>query len=151
MFKRILIRFVNGFCYSVAITMLIQALVIHSTGELPLLPEYLMRFDNPLSAFISQLILIGIMSAVTSAGTAVFEAKRIGLLAQSILFLFIMLSAWIPVACIAWGFHKYTLSMIVTICSIVVSYSICWGIQYALCRKDIEAINAMLSEEKEGR
>lgn len=148
MFKRIGIRFVNGFCYSIAITMIIHGILMLSTGNAPLLPEYTARFDSQLTAYVSQLMLVGIMSAVTSAGTIVFEAKKIGLLVQSILFLFIMLSAWIPVACIAWGFHKYITSMIVTICSIVVSYGICWGVQYRLCRKEIERINAKLSEKK---
>ena len=148
MLKQILIRFMNGFCYSIAITMMIQAVVMFSTGNTPMLPEYIARFDNPLNAFVSQLILIGLMSGVSSAGTIVFEAKKIGLLAQSILFLLIMLAAWIPVSCIAWGFHKYIVSMIVTICSIVVSYGICWGILYKLSRREIEAINAKLLEKK---
>ena len=148
MMKRILIRFANGFCYSIAITMIIQTVVMLTTGSTPMLPEYMARFSSPLTAFVSQLLLIGVMSGITSLGTAVFEAKRIGLLGQSILFLLIMLSAWIPVAYIAWGFHKYMLSMIVTICSIIASYSVCWVIMYKLCRKDIEAINAKLSEKK---
>ena len=148
MLKRFLIRFINGFCYSIAITMIIQTIVMLATGDTPMLPEYMARFGSPLTAYVSQLLLIGVMSGITSLGTAVFEAKRIGLLGQSILFLLIMLSAWIPVACIAWGFHKYMLSMIVTVCSIIASYSVCWVIMYKLCRKDIEAINAKLSEKK---
>ena len=148
MLKRILIRFINGFCYAVAITMIIQVIVMFTAGDTPMLPEYMARFDSPVMAYASQLLLIGLMSGITSAGTAVFEAKKIGLWVQSILFLLIMLAAWIPVSCIAWGFHKYITSMIITICSIVVSYTICWVIQYRLCRKDIEAINAKLLEKK---
>ena len=148
MLKRILIRFINGFCYSIAITMIIQTVVMLATGDTPMLPEYMARFGSPLTAYVSQLLLIGVMSGITSLGTVVFEAKKIGLLAQSILYLAIMLSAWIPVACIAWGFHKYITSMIATLCSIVVSYGICWGILYKLSRKDIEEINAKLSEKK---
>ena len=148
MLKRIVLRFINSFCYSIAITLLIYTVMMLLTGKIPMLPEYMERFENPVLAFAAQLLLVGVMSAVTSAGTAVFETKRIGLLAQSLLFLLIMLSAWIPVACIAWGFHKYLASMAVTVCSIVASYGICWAIQYKLCRKDIEAINAKLLEKR---
>ena len=148
MLKKILLRFVNGFCYSIAITLVIQAAVMHSTGQPPLLPEFAARFSGPTQAFAAQLLLIGCMSGVTSAGTAIFETKRPGLLAQSGAFLCIMLAAWIPVACLAWGFHKYIPSMLATIGSIVVSYGICWGIQYRLCRRDIRDINAMLSEKR---
>ena len=147
MLKRMMIRFINGYCCSIGITLIIQAVVL-AVGKTPMLPEYAARFNDPVSAFASQLILIGVMSGITSLGTVVFEAKKIGLLAQSILYLAIMLSAWIPVACIAWGFHKYITSMIATLCSIVVSYGICWGILYKLSRKDIEEINAKLMEKK---
>ena len=150
MLKRILIRFVNGFCYSVAITLVIHAVIMFITGEITMMPEYMAHFKSQLGAFTVQLLLVGAMSAVTSAGTIVFEVKKTGLLVQSVLFLFIMLAAWIPVSCFVWEFHKYTLSMIVTICSIIVSYGICWGIMYRLCRRDIDEINAKLSG-KEGK
>ena len=148
MLKQIIIRFINGFCYSIAITMLIQTLVMLATGETPMLPEFMSRFHEPISAFVSQLILVGVMSGITSAGTVIFDCKKVGLLIQSVIFLIIMLSAWIPVACIAWGFHRYITSVISTICSIVVTYSICWGIQYKLCRRDIDEINVMLKKER---
>ena len=150
MLKKILIRFINSFCYSIAITMILQVGVIIATGKPPMLPEFIQRFDSELMAFAFQLLLVGLMSGVNGAGTAVFEARRIGLMGQSLLFLMIMLCAWIPVACYAWGFHKYPASMAVTVCSIVVSYGICWVIQYKLTRKDIEAINAKLSEKERG-
>lgn len=148
MLKQMVLRFLNGFCYSIAITMLIQTLVMLATGESPMLPEFMNRFQEPISAFVSQLIMVGIMSGITSAGTVVFECKKVGLLVQSVIFLIIMLSAWIPVACIAWGFHRYIPSMISAVCSIVVTYMICWGIQYKLCRRDIDEINLMLDKER---
>lgn len=146
--KKILERTANGFCYSIAITMVIQLLVMVTTDPVPMLPEFMNRFDSQLCAYAVQLLLIGLMSGITSAGTVVFEFKKIGLLIQSILFLIIMLSAWIPVSCFVWGFHRYTMSMVTTVCSIVVTYGICWGINYKLCRRDIEAINAKLSEKR---
>lgn len=148
MLKQIIIRLINGFCYSIAITMVVQTFVMLPTGRAPMLPEFMSRFPDPISAFEAQLILVGVMSGITSAGTVVFEFKKVGLLVQSVIFLIIMLSVWIPVACIAWGFHRYITSMISTICSIVVTYIICWGIQYKLCRRDIDKINVMLKEER---
>ena len=112
MLRQIIIRFMNGFCYSTAITMLVQTLVMLVTGETPMLPEFMNRFHVTISAFASQLIMVGVMSGITSAGTVVFECRKVGLLVQSVIFLIIMLSAWIPVACIAWGFHRYITSII---------------------------------------
>lgn len=148
MIKRILIRFVNGFSFSIAITLIYQMVMMLIMGYIPMLPEYVAHFNNQVSAFATQLFLIGIMSGITSAATVVLEAKRIGFLLQSVIFIAAMLCVWIPVACFAWGFHKYVISMISTISSILVTYGICWWIRYRACRKDIEEINARLVEKK---
>lgn len=144
MTKKILIRFYHGFVTSIAITLLIDVALMMLTGEIPLLPEYSDHFVNPVCAFGIQLILVGLMSGITSAGTVVFETRKPGILVQSGLFLVIMLSGWIPVACFVWGFHKYIPSMISTLASILVTYIICWIIQYHHCRKEIEDINQLL-------
>lgn len=148
MIKKIVGRFLNGFCYSVAITLVVHALIMVFAGTIPMMAEFKAHFGSELQAYTVELLLIGLMSGVTSAGTIVFESKRIGLFYQSILFLIIMLSAWIPVACYVWGFNKYLGSMISTIASIVVTYAICFGIQYAKCRKDISEINEKLMERR---
>ena len=146
--KHILIRFVNGFCYSVAITVVVQLLVMKFTGEAVLLPEFAERYEDEVIAFGIQLLLVGVMSGVTSAGTILFELKRPGLLWQSILFLLVMLAAWIPTACYLWGFHKYLTSMLSSLASIIVTYGICWGIQYKLCRRDVQEINQRLNRKE---
>jgi len=145
--KKILIRFVNGFCYSVAITMVVHLLIMKVAGDAVMLPEYVEGFDSELIAFAVQLLLVGLMSGVTSAGTVLFELKRPGLLWQSVLFLLVMMAAWIPTACYVWGFHKYLTSMISFLASIVVTYGICWGIQYKLCIRDVKEINQRLNRK----
>lgn len=146
--KNILIRFVNGFCYSVAITMVVQLVVMTLSGDVILMPEFTAHYENDVIAFCVQLLLVGVMSGVTSAGTILFELKRAGLLWQSILFLLVMLAAWIPTACYLWGFHKYLTSMLSSLASIIVTYGICWGIQYKLCRRDVQEINQRLNRKE---
>jgi len=146
--KHILIRFVNGFCYSVAITMVAQLLIMQIIGEAIMLPEFAEGFSDEVIAFCVQLLLVGVMSGATSAGTVLFELKRPGLLWQSILFLGVMLAAWIPTACYLWGFHKYLTSMISSLASIIVTYGICWGIQYKLCSRDVQEINQRLNRKE---
>lgn len=146
--KNILIRFVNGFCYSVAITMVVQLVVMTLSGDVILLPEFAVHYENDVIAFCVQLLLVGVMSGVTSAGTILFELKRPGLLWQSVLFLLVMLAAWIPTACYLWGFHKYLTSMLSSLASIIVTYGICWGIQYKLCRRDVQEINQRLNRKE---
>ena len=146
--KKILFHFVNGFCYSVAITIVIELIVMKLIGQVALLPEFAEEFENDVIAFCVQLLLVGVMSGVTSVGAILFELKRPGLLWQSILFLCVMLAVWIPTACYLWGFHKYLTSMISSLVSIIVTYGICWGIQYKLCRRDVQEINQRLGQKE---
>lgn len=147
MIGKILIRFKNGFCYAIAITLPIQLLVMVCTGKTLMMPEYSNRFSQEAVAYGVELFLIGVMSGITSAGTVLFESKRLGVVLQSVLFLIVMLGAWIPVACFVWGFQRYAASMISTIASIVVTYGICWGIGYANCLRDVDMINRKLQEK----
>ena len=146
--KKILIHFVNGFCYSVAITTVIELIVMMIIGHVALLPEFAEGFENEMIAFCVQLLLVGVMSGVTSAGAILFELKRPGLLWQSILFLLVMLAVWVPTACYLWGFHKYLTSMISVLASIIVTYGICWGVQYKLCIRDVKEINQALNQKE---
>ena len=146
--KKIVIHFLNGFCYSIAITLCVDLFVLTVAGDPVMLPEFMMRYESETIALGVQLLLVGLMSGVTAAGTVIFELKRPGLWAQSVLFLLLMLAVWIPVACYVWGFHKYVMSMVSTLASIVVTYGICWGIQYKLCRRDVEEINQRLGQKE---
>lgn len=146
--KKILIHFVNGFCYSVAITTVIELIVMKIIGHVALLPEFAEGFENEVIAFCVQLLLVGVMSGVSSAGAILFKLKRPGLLWQSILFLLVMLAVWIPTACYLWGFHKYLTSMISGLASIIVTYGICWGVQYKLCIRDVKKINQALNQKE---
>jgi len=146
--KNIVIHFLNGFCYSIAITLCVDLFVLVVTGNPVMLPEFAERYERETIALGVQLLLVGIMSGVTAAGTVIFELKRPGILVQSVLFLLLILAAWIPVACYVWGFHKYVMSMVSTLTSIVVTYGICWGIQYKLCRRDVQEINQRLSQKE---
>jgi len=142
------IRMTNGFCYSIAITAMVQLVVMGLTGESILLPEYAARFDSEMMAFGVELLMIGFISAMSAGGTVLLELKRPGLVIQSILYFLLMLATWIPVACFLWGFHKYVTSFISTLLSMVVTYGICWGIQYRLCIRDVKEINERLQEQQ---
>ncbi|MBQ9766271.1 MAG: DUF3021 domain-containing protein [Lachnospiraceae bacterium] len=147
--KNIIMRVMNGFCYAIAITLVVHTVIMFATGHIPMLSEYVERFDSPVVAYAVQLMLVGFISSVASAGTVILELRRPGLLVQSILYLVLMLVTWIPVACYLWGFQKYLSSMISSILSILVTYGICWGIQYKICKRDVKEINERLKGKQE--
>ncbi len=145
--KNFLIRFIYGVSFGLTISMVVQLIVMSIAGEIPMLPEFMDSFENSVMAYSVQMLLIGFISGVASGGTVILEWKRPGLLIQSILYLVLMLGTWIPVACYLWGFHKYITSMVSGLLSILVTYGICWMIQYNICIRDVKEINQRLKSQ----
>lgn len=146
MVKSLVIKSVNSFCYSIAITTVFYAIIMGIFKQLPLLPEYEARFENDTVALLVQLVLIGVMSAVLAGGTVIMELEKLSLLAQSVLYFVISSPVWIAVACFCWGFAKYPLSAVSVCISYLVSYAICWIIQYKICKKNIDDINEKIQQ-----
>lgn len=144
MIKNIVVRFCNGYAYAILITMLIQGVVIALTGHTPMLPEYMEHFDSEVTAYVVQMLLIGLISAVAAAGSVIMELKRPGLVVQSILYFSLMAAVWIPVGCYLWRLDKYPVTWISFAVSLLVTYGICWSIQYRICMRDVEQINYRL-------
>lgn len=149
MIKNAVIRFCNGYAYAILITMIIQGIIMAVTGHTPMLPEFADRFDSEVAAYIVQMLLIGLNSAVASAGSVIMELKKPGLIVQSILYFAVMAVVWIPVGCYLWGLHKYPTTFISFTLSLIVTYGICWGIQYRICMRDVAAINERLQTMNE--
>ena len=148
MLKNAFIRGINSFMYSVGITLIALYLPLYfiDGDYLPLLPEFIARFDNATEAFVVQLILIGLSSASLGAGSVVMEMERLSLLTQSIIYLIITGFVWILVGCYCWGLHKYPVTMIGVGCSYIISYTISWIVQYRICKKSIEENNQKNNE-----
>lgn len=144
MIKNAAIRFCNGYAYAILITMAVQGVIMKVTGYTPMLPEYMEHFDSEIAAYIVQMLLIGFISAVASAGSVIMELKKPGLLVQSILYFILMAAAWIPVGCYLWGLHKYPTTLISFTLSLLLTYGICWSVQYRICMRDVEQINKKL-------
>jgi len=147
--KNALIKFINSFCYSIAIVLIVQLIVMSITGKEPMLPEYMAKFDSTLKAFAVELLLIGILSGVAGAGTEIFELKKPGLVVQSILYLLMLLAVWIPIGGFLWEIFKYPQSAITTMASMLLTYACCWIIQYKICARNIKEINSHLLEGSE--
>ncbi len=148
MLKDALIRMANSFMYAIGITTVVYFFITAGRDFVPLLPEYRERFDNDTQALIVQLMLIGCMSAALGGGSVIMEMKRLSLLAQSIIYFVLASVVWISVGCYCWCIYKYPQALASTLISYVVSYIICWAIQYKLCKKNIEEINRHLQERE---
>lgn len=156
MLKKIFVRGINSFMYAIGIYVMIQTVVVAiveaitgESGMIPVLPEFAAHFSNIYMTVYTQALLIGLTSAVFGAGSVILELERIGLIVQSVLYFLVTMAVWVPVGCFCWGLHKYPPTMISVGLSYVVSYSICWVIQYRQCRQNVEKINRKLSQLRE--
>lgn len=156
MLKKIFVRGINSFMYAIGIYVVIQTVVVAiveavtgESGMIPVLPEFAAHFSNIYMAVYTQALLIGLTSAVFGAGSVILELERIGLVVQSVLYFLVTMAVWVPVGCFCWGLHKYLPTMISVGLSYVLSYSICWVIQYRQCRQNVEKINRKLSQLRE--
>lgn len=133
--------------YAIGISAVIQMIMLSAVKDMaPVLPEFGAYFPNTYIAMVAQYLLIGLISAVFGAGSVIMEFKRLGLVGQSILYFLVTAAVWIPVGCLCWGLHRYPQAALSVGISYIVSYVICWVIQYCACKRNIEQINRKLSE-----
>lgn len=140
------IRMINSFCYSIATTAVVYAIVTVVSGYVPMLPEYMAKFESDAAAMLVQLLLIGAMSAVSAGGVIFMEFERLSLVAQSVLYFVITFIPWMMVGDFCWSVTHYKIALMIFALSYAVTYFICWGVQYRVCRKNVEQINKRLEE-----
>lgn len=140
------IRMINSFCYSIATTAVIYAVVKGVSGCVPMLPEYMAKFESDVAAMLVQLLLIGTMSAILAGGVIFMEFERLSLVAQSVLYFIITFIPWMMVGDFCWSVTHYKTALIIFALSYAATYFICWGIQYRVCSKNVEQINKRLEE-----
>ena len=97
MIKEFFKRFTLSFGCSVSITLLLYIIITYVGDFVPMLPEYMDRFQSESAALLIQLFLIGLMSAALGGGTVIMEIEKLGLLVQSIIYFVFSSDVWISV------------------------------------------------------
>lgn len=147
--KKILSRFVHGFCYALSINVIIFFIMSLAGGGVQFVPGYAEKFASREAAVLTELVLIGIASGSLSAGTAIMELERLSLLVQSLIYYVICAAVWAGVGCFCWGMNRYPAAFITISVSYTASYAVCWIIQYRLTRKNVREINEKLARMNE--
>ncbi|WP_167956523.1 DUF3021 domain-containing protein [Anaerosporobacter faecicola] len=149
MLKKAVIRGLNSFMYSVAINVVFAVIMMAVKKDpdfLPVIPDFVAHFPNKTYAFLVQCLLIGLTSTAFGFWSIIMEFERISLLVQSILYFIATTMVWLPVAMYCWNLGKYKVSLIASVISYMISYSVTWVIQYRTCKESINQINKKLGE-----
>lgn len=149
MFTKIIKRSLSGFVCGVAIQqfiIIISCLVVNRPDFVPLVPSFLEYFTSSSLALGISSVLIGIISAVFSGGSVIFEVEKWSFFKQGLIHFIMTTLVWFPISIFLWGMMRYEQAIINIFLSFTATYAVTWGIQYVLCKKSIQQINEKLSE-----
>ena len=144
MWKKALARIPLGFASTVLAAALIQICIIQGGGS-TVTERFASHFIAKDAAVLTQLLLVGGISAAFSGASVVYDLERWSFLRQGIVYFVITAAVWVPVLLICWtpmpkeGILFSSLGWTGT-------YAITWGIQYAVYRKRIRDLNRKIHE-----
>lgn len=149
MIKRATFSFIiSSFCGLVVYLLIefIIGVVIGVEGFTGLTPEYLSLFPTETLALGVAVLSHGLIGAVFSAATSIYEKEKIGFILQNVIYVLITGMVWIPIICFVWQLYRYPAALFCTIGGFVLTYVIMSVVGYNITKKDVAQINARLAE-----
>ena len=143
LFKEYLTRIAMSFSISAFMGILINLItdvVVNATGNagfISMSPQYVALFPTPVIA------AYGIIGAVFSGATAIYEVERIGFVIQSLIYFLITAAASMGITVVLWQLHHYPAAFISTMAGYLVTHIIMITIEYRKIKADIKTINEL--------
>ncbi|MCR4557441.1 MAG: DUF3021 domain-containing protein [Saccharofermentans sp.] len=142
---RIFISFSVSAFMGVLINLIIDA-VANATGNagfISMSPQYVALFPTPVIAAYCNVLIYGIIGAVFSGATIIYEVERIGFVIQSLIYFLITAAASMGITVVLWQLHRYPEAFISTMAGYLATHIIMITIEYRKVKADIKAINEM--------
>ena len=142
---RIFISFSVSAFMGVLINLIIDA-VANATGNagfISMSPQHVALFPTPVIAAYCNVLIYGIIGAVFSGATIIYEVERIGFVIQSLIYFLITASASMGITVVLWQLHRYPAAFISTMAGYLATHIIMITIEYRKVKADIKAINEM--------
>ncbi len=149
--KDLLTRIVGGFVIGMVLGHIVQFFVSMGIGQGSyawVVPEFRAFFTNEISAIFTQSILTGLIGVTFALAALIFEVARWGMLKQYSAHFLVTAMIWIPIVMLLW-MPKTMANILSLVASFLGTYIITWFLQYKFSKRDIEKINAILSERGE--
>ena len=148
-FRRITISFVIsaicGLMVNLVVDIVVNVAGIHSEGGfISMSPAFRELFPTPVMAAYINILLYGVIGAVFSGMSFIFDCQRIGYIVQSLIYFVSTAAVWVIITILVWQLHRYPKALIATIAGYAVTYIIMGTITYKNLKKDISEINSAL-------
>lgn len=151
--KEIIKRSANSFAVSAVcgglVNLLIEVIVRMVTGMedfIPLSPEYMKLFPSESIAVEVNILLYGVIGAVFSAMTFIYEKVEIGFLIQNLLYFMLTGIFWVPIVVFVWQLNLYSNALLGTLLGFGATYIIMSVVGYRITKKEVDAINLYLGQ-----
>ena len=118
-------------------------------GFISMSPEFRKIFATPVIAAYINILLYGVIGAVFSGMSFIFECPRIGYIVQSLIYFVSTAAVWIIITILLWQLHRYPQALIATIAGYAVTYLIMGIVTYKDLKRDINRINTAIGAGEE--
>ena len=149
MLKEYLTRIAISFSISAFMGILINLIIdavanaTGSEGFISMSPQYVALFPTPVIAAYCNVLIYGIIGAVFSGATIIYEVERIGFVIQSLIYFLITVAASMGITVVLWQLHRYPAAFISTMAGYLATHIIMITIEYRKVKADIKAINEL--------
>ena len=149
--KRILMRFLGGSAAGILVGFLVSLIINFGVGDgeyVPAMPQLLACCRTELNAVLVQTALTALIGAGFAEAGILFLIDRWSFLRQCIVHFFVTMIFYLPFAMICWFPIRWE-SVSGILCSILITYSVTYIVNYLICRKDVEQINRIVQQRRE--
>ena len=150
MLKRVSFSFVISSFFGLVVYMLIEligSVIVGLEDFSALTPEYLALFPSETLALEAAVLFHGLIGAVFSAATFIYEKIEIGFIVQNIIYFVLTGIVWVPVVSFVWQLYRYPSAFFSTLGGFALTYVIMSVVGYNITKKEVAQINAHLAEE----
>ncbi len=149
--RRTAVSFAISSLAGLLVNLVIDAVANQAGGDgfIAMSPAFVAMFKTPVLAAYVNVLLYGAIGAVFAAMTMIFEARRIGVILQWILYFCVTSIVCMIITILLWQLHRYPVALVCTFLGYGVTYFIMGVIQYRKLKADIKTINETVILEKE--
>lgn len=150
MLKRSVFSFAISCCVGLVVYMILEfvgSVILGLENFSGMTPEYLAKFPSETLALGVAVLSHGLIGAAFAAAMVLYEKPEIGFILQNVLYFVCTGIVWIPIICFVWQLYRYPHAFFNTIGGFVLTYLVMTVVGYRITKKEVDQINARLSEE----
>lgn len=145
--KKVILRGLLGIPLGIALCYIISIIISVAIGDghyQAVVPELAAGFNTELGAVIFQLMLYGVLGAVFSAISVIWEMESWSIVKQTGLYFLITAATMLPVAYLGHWMERTWLGFVIYLAVFIAIFVFMWLVQYAIWKNKVKHIDRCL-------